>query len=166
LPGNWHVCDGSSYTAPNATTYTLPDLRDKFTIGVSATKAVTTTGGAASATQNTDSQGAHNHTGNTGGYALTIGDIPPHSHPVSDPGHLHGNVAVFPGGGGTGLATGSGQAVTSGNTANAFTGITTSNTGGGGAHLHSISTDGAHLHSVTVATVPPYYAVYKIKRLY
>ena len=58
IPVGWLVCDGSTY---NTTTYPflyahlgvdfLPDLRDRFPVGASATKAIRTAGGSATITE-------------------------------------------------------------------------------------------------------------------
>ncbi|MBM4038468.1 MAG: tail fiber protein [Planctomycetes bacterium] len=47
IPTGWALCDGTNGR---------PDLRDRFIVGASATKAVNSVGGSAS----------HNHTGSTG----------------------------------------------------------------------------------------------------
>lgn len=68
LPPGWLVCDGSTFssaTYPELATLlggtTLPDLRDRFPIGVSGTKALGATGGAATKTIATGNLPAHTH---------------------------------------------------------------------------------------------------------
>jgi microcystin-dependent protein len=68
----WGAGDGS-------TTFNVPDLRDRFPIGAQ-TNAPGSTGGASSFTP----------TITVAGHALTIGEMPSHSHGVTDPGHTHG----------------------------------------------------------------------------
>ena len=68
IPTNWALCDGTNGT---------PDLRDKFIVGYSTSKAINTTGGSATASGSTDAT------------VLTTSQIPSHSHAVTDPGHSH-----------------------------------------------------------------------------
>lgn len=78
--------------------------------------------------------------GSTDGHALAVGEMPSHTHTasVTDPGHHHAGVLVNAGGT---LGSSGTLQVTGGNTANATTGITVSNsaTGGGAAHSHTLS---------------------------
>jgi microcystin-dependent protein len=75
---SWLVCDGSTYqrsqyielanvlgVSPSATTFQVPDLRDKFLKGKNA-DAVGSTGGSASTTLTTANLPDHTHTGTTG----------------------------------------------------------------------------------------------------
>lgn len=76
IPAGWVICDGLNGT---------PDLRDRFIVGAStsASYAVGATGGATT----------HAHPGSeTGSTAITIAQMPPHNHGVSDPGHNHSGV--------------------------------------------------------------------------
>jgi hypothetical protein len=169
IPVNWHLCDGTTVGS-----VVCPDLRQKFVIGVDShtgTYPEGSTGGAASQTVSSASDGAHSHGSATGAYALTIGDLPPHSHGISDPGHAHslegtrsGSVGVTPNAGDlakAGSSSGLGET-----TGTAFTGLTVLNTGGGAGHSHSISSTGStHTHSVTTPTLPPYYALAYIIRV-
>lgn len=80
--------------------------------------------------------------GTVGDTTLNSSQIPSHTHTVTDPGHTHngngGNFLLFQSGGT--LATGGPQAYNSSSTtASATTGITISNTGGGGSHTHSFT---------------------------
>lgn len=64
-------------------------------------------------------------------HTLVAGQMAPHSHPVTDPGHVHSG-PVTPGAGGS---YGSGDNGYATNTGSASTGITVgNNTGGGAAH--------------------------------
>jgi microcystin-dependent protein len=162
---------GTAYGAGDgSTTFNLPDRRGKFSVGVDGTYTRGSTGGATSGT--TSSNGSHNHGGNTGSTTLTTAQIPAHNHSVNDSGHQHWS-GVNNGGGGDyyGASTpanrtnnpsarysllGGITSDTSHLTSFSNSGISINNTGGGGGHDHTISSDGAHTH--TVATVPPYLA--------
>lgn len=65
----WQLCDGTNGTA---------DLRDRFVVGAGGAYTMGSTGGAASNT-------------------LTVAQLPAHSHPVNDPGHVHGTSITDPG---------------------------------------------------------------------
>lgn len=79
-PG-WHLCDGTSGTV---------DLRDRMIVGQSGTKAVGSTGGAATVALVTGNMPQHNHpvTVNDTGHTHVISQVP-HNHGVNDPGHVH-----------------------------------------------------------------------------
>lgn len=126
----WSLCDGSNGT---------PDLRDKFVIGA-GNKAPGTLNSGSSATTNT--AGSHTHVIN--GYALTVDEIPIHSHTATITGvtnstgaHTHDlNTRLN-----DGAAPASHQGVASGNASNTL--LT-------GNALNVAQSDGAHTHSVTV----------------
>ena len=68
---DWRLCDGVDGT---------PDLRDRFILGVGGTYAAGDVGGAKST--NTNSAGAHTHTGGAvGATTLSIAQMPSHTHP-------------------------------------------------------------------------------------
>lgn len=138
----WAQASGSvvagGYTAGNGTTtFTLPDMRDRFLVGASAAIPLGGTGGAATR-------------------ALVIANLPSHNHNVTGSGstgsagsHSHGGVVDNSG-------------VHSGHNSGAVTGI--DNPGGGlsiasstqnnnGGHTHSFGTDIAagHTHTVSVS---------------
>ena len=96
-PTGFLVCDGSAvsratyaslYSAIGATwgagdgstTFNVPDLRGKFIIGVAASYALASTGGATSITP----------TITVASHALTISELPSHDHGFIDNGHAHG----------------------------------------------------------------------------
>jgi microcystin-dependent protein len=67
-PPGWLICNGGSFSGTDYPALqsvlgstTLPDLRDRFPIGTSGTKAVKSTGGAASITQTAAQMPTHNH---------------------------------------------------------------------------------------------------------
>jgi microcystin-dependent protein len=152
IPDGYLACDGSAVSrttfsalfqaigttwgdGDGTTTFNVPDRRNNFGIGASATYPLGSTGGASTV-------------------ALAIGNLPAHNHPVIDPHHNHAltdpnhdhaeQYTPTPGGAVTGMAslpgTGSGvsnvrtQSSSTGITlASAATGITIGNTGSGTA---------------------------------
>lgn len=137
-PTGWRLCDGTNGT---------PDLRGRFILGSSVADPLGTNGGswdtaeAGAHSHTTGSAGSHTHGGSTGGTALTLGQIPPHTHTLQD-----------------------GSAVESGGEYSTSTGSPTA-TGAAEAHTHSISSSGTHSHTVSDAGThlhtfkPPYYAL-------
>jgi len=79
IPPGWALCDGGTYTAPDGTQVTTPNLRDRFIVGAGNEYSVGATGG------------EKYHT-------LTVNEIPSHTHGVSDPGHTHSYPTPDPGG--------------------------------------------------------------------
>lgn len=154
IPTGWFLCDGLNGT---------PDLRDRFVVGAGSSYAVGATGGAITATTSSDgahthttqSAGAHTHSGATGGHALTVDQIPSHTHAIIS--RDGSEAGTYP------------KSIFAGTTTRAQTAHTTYTeaTGGGQAHSHSISSDGSHVHTVdssgahthTVDTRSPYYAL-------
>jgi len=61
IPSGWALCDGRTYTAPDGTQVTTPDLRDRFIVGAGNSYSPGSTGG-----QNT--------------VTLTVAEMPSHSH--------------------------------------------------------------------------------------
>jgi len=121
-PTGWHLCDGSAHgsSALQAVTGSpnTPDLRDRFVVGAGSSYSQTGTGGAATV-------------------ALTINQLPVHSHPDI---FVDATKMKY----GTGAA-GSGSIATNATGSNA---IKTGNTGAGEAHPN----------------LPPYYALTYIIR--
>ncbi len=144
-PTNWLICDGASvlratyptlfglwgttYGSADGTHFNLIDLRGRIPVGVDAGAGRVTANNTLAAVA-----GAEAHT-------LGTTEIPSHTHTLTDPGHSHSPPASNPnfltdGAGGTGASittTGAGYRVAS-PTADASTGITIANTGGGGGH--------------------------------
>ena len=130
IPSGWALCDGSNST---------PDLTDRFVIGAGNTHAVDDTGG--TSTPTTAISGAHKHTGNTGAHALTVGQIPAHTHPFFAP-QFSGSKTID---------TDPGGNQSTGETNN------TGSAGSGQSHRHTISSDGGHTH--TISDLQPFYAL-------
>ena len=150
-PSGWLLCNGdavsrstyaalfaivgTAYGAGNGTTtFNVPDRRDRFGIGASGTVALGSTGGSLT----------------TGGTALTIAQLPSHTHTGttdSAGAHSHGNVPQL-------------QAdVDRGFAGSAFSLDNVGQTDVQGAHTHTFTTDAAgsgdtHTHTAT----PPYVA--------
>lgn len=151
VPGGWAICDGTNGT---------PDLRDRFVVGAGLNYGNGVTGGTTSYTS--ASAGSHNHTGAVGDTALTVGQLPAHTHnywaaPTS------ANIAS--GGGKTidwGLQGSYQTNVAANNVNSGFQFI--QDTGNGETHTHTISSDGSHSHTIS-SVVPPYYALYYIMKL-
>ena len=140
IPTGWALCDGQNGT---------PNLKDRFVIAAGNTYAIGSNGG--SATKNL----SHTHT--TGNHALTIAEMPSHTH-VQDP-HRH----AYSNGSDT---TSSGYAANTNNgSPTQYTEYTTANnqnTGGGAAHNHGPT--GA-AGSASQDIMPPYYALAFIMKL-
>lgn len=133
IPGSWHLCDGTSGT---------PDLRGRFIVGAGGSYAVGSTGGAETV-------------------ALTVDQMPVHSHSITgaiEEAGSHNHTTRF---GGKGVDSGPGSALAK-NTSN-------------NTEL-STSTDGAHTHAITATAAntgggsahenrPPYYALCYIMRI-
>ena len=158
VPSGWALCNGSNGT---------PDLRDRFIVGAGTTYAVGATGGSLTSsaagghTHTESSAGGHNHTGVTGDTSLTTNQMPSHTHTW------------------TGTQTSEDNNFTAGSNwlregstvqSSSFT-VTTTATGEGAAHNHTIGTDGSHSHTInsvgdhTHTATPPYYALAYIMKL-
>ena len=175
IPFGWALCNGTNGT---------PDLRNRFVVGAGQTYNVAATGGATTGTATTGTGGSHDHAGGTGSTTLSASQIPSHTHDFYDVygvwGDQRGNynlvngVPTYPGG--STPATNSGlQDVNGTEVAQYFYYSDASDgdydggayafknrslaTGSSSGHTHSLSSDGSHNHSVTVATLPPYYAL-------
>jgi hypothetical protein len=168
IPAGYGSCTGAAYAKVDGSgNITTPDLQDKFLAIAGTLRPVDTTGGAASVTPALT----------VDGHVLTVGELPSHTHGVTDPthghtlvdpGHSHSNafalagaigaavetVQPYPGGGQY-----TGQTVTTGAyNAAASTGISIQNTGSGTAHSHTGTV-------AAVSIVPVYYSLIAIMRL-
>jgi microcystin-dependent protein len=148
IPDGWALCNGSNGT---------PDLRNRFVVGAGDTYALDATGGAV--TDTTSSDGSHDHDVTVGSHALTVEELPEHSHRI-----LYQANSNYSASGSSQFRT---MQVTNNvqyQTNNETTGTPVIEaTGEGAAHSHeagATSNDGAHTH--TVDTLPPYKALYYI----
>jgi hypothetical protein len=135
IPYGWALCNGSNGT---------PDLRNRFLIGAGDTYSPGSTGGNIAQSVTTATGGSHTHGGSVGGTALSVNQIPAHTHTL--------DIQVFTPGSGTRLHR-------SFESAGAAT-PTVGSTGGGQTHTHSISSDSGHTHTLSVPVIlPAYYAL-------
>lgn len=165
IPANYNEMDGSSvtiqYPAGNQSV-TLPDMRDKYLIGASATKSEGATGGNDSV--NTGAAGGHDHGGNTQGHALAENEMPEHGHPtrvsVTSASSAQQDTT-----GGFMLSTVSDSNQTAHNspTPGTTAGDQIGTAGDGDPHEHGITAEADHQH--TVAIQPSYVALRMIIRL-
>lgn len=140
VPTGWLLCDGTSGT---------PDLRDRFVACAGPENTPHETGGSYNYTPAgaIAAGGTHAHSGVADDHALTLAEIPAHTH-TTPCGIAEGDTA-------TNFTNGN-------NTLGAA--VSTSSVGSGGPHSHTLTLDdgGSHSHAFTgaVATVvPPYYAL-------
>jgi hypothetical protein len=143
VPAGWVLCDGSNGTprlTGNFIVATGGSYGDGSSGGANFVTVTTSAAGASSPTGTTDTQGAHSHGGATSATALSVDQLPSHSHTL---GGGNGAPTIGHGYGYTGSTGVSGAAITS-----------TDPTGSGNGHTHPISTDGAHAHTVTVSAIP------------
>lgn len=146
VPAGWRICDGGGGT---------PNLLGRVPICAGAGISFGQVGGAYQANVVTDAQGFHSHGGGTAGHVLSVGEMPSHQH-AERSGWTSGNYQP-----GTGrLYDGSvyDYWIIPPN-------VLTDPTGGNAAHAHGIGGDGSHQHNVSVATVPPYVALWFIMRV-
>lgn len=152
-PSGWYLCDGTNNT---------PDLRGRFVIGVNTGRPLGSSGGSSTTSSagahlhTMTGSGSHNHTGVAGTTALTVAQMPSHNHSWSGLSTSEDN----------NYTAGATRYLKEGSTANAGTfSETTTSTGGGEGHSHTISTEGEHAHSLVEAGAhthsiePPYYAL-------
>lgn len=154
IPDGFQLCDGTNGT---------PDLRDKFVVGAGGAYAEGATGGAASVTSGAG--GAHTPTiQNT---SLSVAQLPAHHHRlfVFETGSAS-NVEAFSTANAKGLGgdnDGSSYAYRERTTATAGDNQLVEDTGSGTGHTHLADAVADHTHSV--ATLPPYVALFFIMRV-
>lgn len=151
VPSGWLLCDGTAGT---------PNLIDRFIVGAGSAYAVSATGGstgtsaAGGHTHTEVAAGSHNHTGVVGNTALTLDQMPSHTHSTA----IKFETDIAGGGTRDGL-------VTSTFTSDGTSSYTTTSAGSGDAHNHTIDTDGSHSHTINAVgdhshtVTPPYYAL-------
>jgi len=138
IPTNWALCNGSNGT---------PNLQDRFIVGAGSSYAVNGTGGSATASGSTDAT------------ALSLSQIPSHSHTVSDPGHSHllsPSYGMYAGIGYNPIILTNNYTSSQVGTTQNKTGISIAATGGNQGHSHTVS---------SIGTIPPYYALAYIMRV-
>jgi hypothetical protein len=126
IPTGWVLCNGTAGT---------PDLRDRFVVGAGGSYAPNNTGGFNS----------HTHTISVSGTALTVAQLPPHSHTPSN-----GPSGQF-------IVAGTGIGNTVGG-ANIGSASTTGLTGSGDTHTHGASAS-------PTDSRPPYWALAYIMKV-
>lgn len=149
IPESWALCDGSEGT---------PDLRGKFIRGAgtgAGIPAPLSSGGSAtvSLSGTLAAGGSHTHPLAIDGHALTIAEMPAHSH-TTPCGPREGDTATN---------------FTNGNSS-VGTPVSTSSVGSGDAHTHTGNTtdSGSHTHDLTLddaTLLPPYYALCYIMKI-
>jgi len=144
IPDGWALCDGNNGR---------PDLRDRFIVGVGSSYVLGDTGGDDLLTGLVTSELGAIGGGTTGSHVLTVDEIPAHTHILSSRGS---------------------NASSEGNTQQDFIRAyqqsgstldtsTSSSTGGGAGHTHSVDQIPAHSHTIPdQENRPPYYALYYI----
>jgi hypothetical protein len=156
IPAGFQICDGTNGTL---------DLRDMFVIGAGSTYAVGASGGLASTT----SGPGGTHTPTIQGTVLTEAQLPSHTHFIATDLEYSGggnqdlsasNRAYRSTNGGPGGDT---QYILRGTVAAAATIGLTSAAGSGSTHTHVADAVPDHTHSV--ATLPPYRALFFIQRV-
>lgn len=166
VPAGWAICDGRSVTSSDGTkTIVTPNLTDRAPTGVNVAggrpvgtlfgnwtaSAVTDAQGQHTHTASTSAAGSHNHGGSVTGTALSVDQIPGHTHLIASPDTGDNATTVQPNGHVAEEKTSDGNSgyrlINSGSTPSR--GLTSS-TGGGAAHNHAIPTDGVHTHPVTI----------------
>lgn len=152
VPTGWKLCDGNNAT---------PDLRGRFIIGSNTSYPLGSSGGSinsssgGSHSHSMSSAGSHIHGGSVGLTALSISQLPAHTHTYEA---LSGT-SVHPTGSGSTEARGTVTTNTSGSV------------GAGEGHSHTITSDGGHTHGIntvgehTHTVTPPYYALAFIMKI-
>lgn len=161
IPTGWVLCDGTNGT---------PNLVDKFIVGAgngSSVFDVADIGGNLSHTHTAGSgaAGSHSHAITVDDHALSVAEIPSHSHPN---GVVDNNDSVFNRGSAAAAPTKPSSIET-----NSPDGVTEGVTGAAGsgdphAHTASSASAGSHAHAVTVDStdiLPPFYALCYIMRI-
>lgn len=158
VPAGFAICDGSNGT---------PDMRGRFAIGVSGSYALDSDGGAATASGNTESGGAHTHTGTAAGHALTVAELPAHGHSIFAVNNaLDSNADGWQVANSMGIP-GENVGPFAYRDQNGAGNDLVQDTGGGAAHDHDVTVDsgGAHTHALSsVSILPPYRALYYIMK--
>jgi len=135
-PSGFAPCDGGIHNGVQT-----PDARDKFLVGSSLVGMAGGVGGSNTFTTSSEGDhthsattsfgGSHSHGGSTASHALTVNEIPSHTHPYVG-GTVNGGVGL----GGSGATNGTQN---------------TSAAGGGAGHSHTVWADGVHNHTLNTS---------------
>jgi microcystin-dependent protein len=132
-------------TTATALEFNIPNFRDTYITGAGGLLDYAARAGSNTVTPTMAVAGDHNHGGQTQGHALNTSELPPHEHTVVADRYVANDDA-------TGVSTTSGSVLMADRNqldqANTETDLRATNTGGGQAHAHAITTGGAHLHVV------------------
>jgi microcystin-dependent protein len=154
IPAGWQLCNGTNGT---------PDLRNRFVIGAGNSYGVGATGGATSVALSNGNLPAHSHSASS----TFIGNaLPTHNHSAVDSGHSHSynyQTNDFPQSGSSTYCWSGHQTVQTGvGYAQVTIGQTSAGTPSG-----SVTTSIANAGSSTAfSTMPPYYALCYIQKMY
>lgn len=155
IPAGWALCNGANGTY---------NLTDRFiagfgggVFGQNGTAGHTPGSATLPVNGTTEAIGDHTHGGVAQAHALTIAELPSHSHTSTEVGFVIQNDAAA-----VGIATNpAGLRYSSVNSTAAI--------GGGDAHTHTIPTDGVHAHAIfgasTSAPVPGFFAMAFIQKI-
>jgi microcystin-dependent protein len=142
----WFECDGRAISRtdyPNlfaaisttygsgdgSTTFNIPDYRGRFRIGTDTTYPLGSTGGASSVALSVGNLPSHTHSVTDPHHTHTFTGVP-HTHSITDPGHHHTGTTVDV----TNTAGAVSGSAAAGNTGNSTTGITVNSTTAGGTN--------------------------------
>lgn len=163
IPAGWVLCDGTNGT---------PDLRSRFVYGAGTGShpAPASVGGAATHGHTvTISGGAHDHGITVDSHALTLAQIPAHSHFTVAAGIKNDTLTTTNPISQERTAGGDKEYGIQGNDTAGATLGRSSEAGSGAGHNHglTLANDGSHTHTSSVATqsnIPPYFALCFIMR--
>jgi microcystin-dependent protein len=145
----WMICDGRAVSrslplfgvistaygnGDGTSTFNIPDLRQRVAVGGNGTVGDS---GRISVALTPGYSATPGSAFGEGGHLLSTGEMPSHSHPLTDPGHTHTfaySQQAIGGGGSSNMITGIGAGGQTATTASHTTGITEGAIGGGGAH--------------------------------
>ena len=132
IPAGWEICDGVAPTTVGATLAgNKPNLVDHFPKGATVGATNTQTANVSGGTHTIEDR-------QVTATALTIAQMPSHSHSINDPGHSHklyggGTASINPA-----ITNASSNGAIYGPTASSTTGITINSSGSGAPHVHTI----------------------------
>lgn len=161
-PTGWAICNGQTVEKSDGSgSITTPDLRGRVVAGVSSAHALGTTWGQETYTITTETAGGHGHTASTsasgthdhggeaGDTALTVDQMPAHSHGNGVGDNAPSNLFVY---GKKGVPAPTPDNPQAGDASGTEQGLTET-IGGGDTHTHTIADGGDHTHEVDVEAV-------------